>query len=60
MAVQYKTADYGGKQPGFTNCLSPQCEAFSRDLLDEKSKVPAIPQGWGGVITNDWCITILP
>ena len=47
MAVQYKTADYGGKQPGFTNCLSPQREAFSRDLLDEKSKSPLFPRAGG-------------
>ena len=39
---------------GFTNWLSPQCGAFSRDLLNEKSKSPLFPRaGGGGFVTND-------
>ena len=37
----------GENNCGFTNWLSPQCGAYSRDLLDEKSRVPAIPGGLG-------------
>ena len=42
---QHMTTGVNGR--GFTNWMSPQYRAFSRDLLDEKSKVPAIPLGWG-------------
>ena len=49
---------------------SPQCRAFSRVLLDEKSLSPLFPVGvcvwWRGggvvggggraVVINDWCI----
>ena len=38
--------DCGGKRPWFYQLgLSPQCGAFGRELLDEKSQVAAIP--WG-------------
>ena len=45
---------------GFTK-QSPQGGAYSRDLLDQKSKYPLFPKagvGWGGgggcrIITND-------
>ena len=41
---------------------SPQCRAFSRALMDEKSLSPLFPVGGGGhgggggfaVVTNDW------
>ena len=25
----------------------------------QKVKVPAVPHGWGGVVTNDWCIIMV-
>ena len=43
----------GENSSGFTKEPSPQGGAFIRDLLDQKSKVPAIPLGWGAVITSD-------
>ena len=38
---------------GFTNEQSPQGQAFSRDLLDQKSKSPLFPGAGGAVVTND-------
>ena len=49
---------------------SPQCRAFSRVVINEKSLSPLFPEGGGGVwrggggggggggalVTNDWCI----
>ena len=41
---------------------SPQCRAFSRAVMDEKSLSPLFPVrgggGGGAVVTNDWCITL--
>ena len=34
---------------------SPQCRAFSRAVMDEKSLFPLFPVGGGVVVTNDWC-----
>ena len=49
----------GENSSGFTNEQFPQGGAFSRDLLDQKSKSPLFPGpgGGGGVVTNDWCIS---
>ena len=38
---------------GFTNEQSPQGGAFSRDLLDQKSKSPLFPGPEGSVVTNE-------
>ena len=40
-----------------TRSRSPQCRAFSRGAMDEKS--PLFPVGVGGwaMVTNDWCIS---
>ena len=40
---------------------SPQCRAFSRAVMDEKSLSPLFPVGGGGgaVVTNDWCINYI-
>ena len=35
---------------------SPQCRAFSRAVIYEKSLSPLFPVG-GAVVTNDWCIS---
>ena len=42
---------------------SPQCRAFSRAVMDERSLSPLFPvgvcEGVGGrvaVVTNDWCM----
>ena len=45
----------GDRHHGFTNLLSlsPQCGAFSRDLLNEQSNSHYYP----GLVANDWCIT---
>ena len=43
---------------GFTKWLSQQCGAFSRALLDEKSKSPLFLGEGGAMVTNDWCITV--
>ena len=40
----------------FTNEQSPQGWAISGDNAGPKVKVPAIPQGLGVLVTNDWCI----
>ena len=49
------------KSRAMTLSRSPQCRAFSRAVMDEKSLSPLFPvgRGWGGdaVVTNDWCIT---
>ena len=38
--------------------MFPQCRAFSRAVMDEKSLSPLFPVGCGvAVVTNDWCIT---
>ena len=44
---------------------SPQCRAFSRALMDEKSLSPLFPVGAGeggvgAVVTHDWCISPCP
>ena len=49
----------GENSSGFTNEQSPQGGAFSRDLLDQKSKSPLFPGPGGAVVTNDWCINVL-
>ena len=47
----------GENNSGFTNEQSPQGGAFSRDLLDQKSKSPLFPgPGGGAAVSNDWCI----
>ena len=40
---------------------SPQCRAFSKALMDEKSLSPLFPLGGGreAVVTNNWCITAI-
>ena len=45
----------GENSSGFTNEQFPRGGAFSRDLLDQKSKTPLFPGagGWGSVVTND-------
>ena len=35
---------------------SPQCRAFSRTVIYEKSLSPLFPVG-GAVVINDWCLT---
>ena len=51
------------KSRAMTLSRSPQCRAFSRAVMDEKSFSPLFPVGGGGgggggaVVTNDWCIT---
>ena len=57
MVVQCNITYCGGKQLWFYHWLSPQCGAFSRDLLNEKSKSPLF-HGAGGVVTNDWCSNV--
>ena len=52
-AVQCKHKSARGKGCGITNWLSPQCGAFSRDLLD-----PVIPYGLGPWLQNDLCIIL--
>ena len=37
----------GGGSSGFTNEQSPQCGAFSGDLLGQKSKSPLFRGRWG-------------
>ena len=44
------------KSRAITLSRSPQCRAFSRAVMDEKSSSLLIPVGEGAVVTNDWCI----
>ena len=46
-----------GVVPGICG-LTPQCGAFSRDMLDGMQKTPAIPEA-GAVLTYDLCIFAL-
>ena len=45
------------KSRAMTRSMSPQCSAFSRAVMDEKSLSPLFPVGRGAVVTNDWCIS---
>ena len=54
MVVKLKDSRLRGKNSsGFTNEQSPQAGAFSRDLLDQKIKISALPRAWRVVVTND-------
>ena len=44
------------KSRAMTLSRSPQCRAFSRAVMDEKSLSPLFPVSGGAVVTNDWCI----
>ena len=48
--------EWGGKRPWFYQLAVSAVQGFSRDLLDEKSKLFA---GAGVVVANDVCIIIL-
>ena len=39
-----------------TGC--PRSVGFLAGFAGQKVKIPAIPGGWGGLVTNDWCITL--
>ena len=57
-AVNEKIADLvgggvGGDSSGFINEQSLKGGAFSRDLLDQKSKSLLFPGAGGAVVTND-------
>ena len=45
--------DYG-RENCFTGCFL-QCRAYSRALLDKKSKSPLFPKDGVAMVTNDWC-----
>ena len=51
--VKYNSA--GSNSRGFTDYLSQQCRAFSRDLLEEKSRSQLFPNGGGGC-GNKWLL----
>ena len=42
----------------FNTNLTPQCQAFSRALNNEKLNAPLFPGPRGAVDTNNWCITL--
>ena len=48
------------KSRAMTLSRCPQCRAFSRAVMDEKSLLSLFPvgvcRGGGAVVTNDWCI----
>ena len=44
------------KSRAMTLNRSPQCRAFSRAVMDEKSLSLLFPVGVGAVVTNDYCI----
>ena len=49
------------KSGAMTLSKAPQCRAFSRAVIDEKSLFPLFPVGGGeggAVVTNDWCFTV--
>ena len=46
------------KSGAMTPSRSPQCRAFSRAVMDEKSLSRLFPVGGETVVTNDWCITL--
>ena len=61
MLCKYTPVDFTFiKSRAMTISRSPQCWAFSRALIDEKSLSPLFPVdgvgGGGAVVTNDWCI----
>ena len=47
--------DYRGNGPWFYQLGVPTVRGFSRDQLDYS---PELGGGGGGVVTNDWCISI--
>ena len=57
-AGRVKYNSVGSNSRGFTNCLSSECRAYGRDLLEEMSmsKSPLLPMSRKAVVTNDWCI----
>ena len=44
------------RRRSITPSRSPQCRAFSRAVMDEKSLSPLFPVGERAVNTNVWCI----
>ena len=47
------------KSEAMTLSRSPQCQAFSRAVMDEKSLSPLFPvEGGAAVDTNGWCIIL--
>ena len=49
----YPHGIYYYKEQGYDSQQSPQCRAFSRAVIDEKSLSPLFPIGGRAVVTND-------